>query len=185
MRPERRQATWPKAPLPETALAEELWGACDPSQTKDYWNHPSGEIKRHQEKNPPFLAKALAPVRLVAAAPPLREASAGGWRRARGQAHINGNENPHTLYTAQWKLWAGLWFLSAHLFSLHSTRSGFHRAKEKKILLAPIQASPSAVNTLLPELVCRGDCKAVFTHLWYIISMLLGKQPCPRGALAA
>lgn len=87
----------PKPPLPEMALTKGLWGACDLLQTKDYWKHSSGEIKRHQEKNPPFLAKMLAPVRLVAAAPPLREASAGGWQRARGRAYINGNENPFTL----------------------------------------------------------------------------------------
>lgn len=36
VRQESRQASSLKAPLPETALAEGLWGACDPLQTKDY-----------------------------------------------------------------------------------------------------------------------------------------------------
>lgn len=182
VRQESRQASSLKAPLPETALAKGLWGACDPLQTKDYWNHPSGEIKRHQEKNPPLLAKMLAPVRLVAAAPPLREASAGGWQRARGQAHINGKENPHTCRWHNGSCGQDLFFFCPSVFFALDWK-WILSGKGKKNLFGAIQASP--VGTRLPKPVCRGDCRAVVMHLWYIISVLLGKQPFPRGALAA
>lgn len=103
----------------------------------------------------------------MAAAPPLREASAGDGRGPGDGPTLIGMKT-HTLCRWHNGSCGQDVFFSAHLFSLHSIRSGFHRAKgkkTKKILLAAIQASPSPVNTLLPKPVCRGDCRAVFTHL--------------------
>lgn len=104
----------------------------------------------------------LAPVRLAAAAPPLREASAGGWQGARGLACVNGKKNLHTLYRVQWKLWAGLSHPICFLCTLLEVDSV---ALTKKALLGTIHASPSSVNALLPKPVCRGDCWAVFMFL--------------------
>lgn len=115
------------------------------------------------------LPKMLAPVRLVVAAPPLREASAGGWQRARWQAYINGNENPTHFVDGTMEA-VGRIFFSFHLFSLCLTRSGFHRAKEKKdFACCHLGITFLPVNTLLSKPVFRGDCTAVFMHLWYII----------------
>lgn len=106
----------PKPPLPETALTEGCWELVIPYRPKTIEITLQERLKDTRKRILLSLPETRAPVRLEVAAPPLREASAGGWQRARGQAYINGKENPLTLQMAQWRLWGRIFFFFSSVF---------------------------------------------------------------------